>query len=347
MAFSCTYDLVNPPDNIPLYRCQRIPLPEKPLSIDDPLVRNKNAPPLEDGALPTASSLESLLDCFQRAYDSIEFARVYSDRAVESDVVKKSKPKQSASSSDPAAEDPAASMYKNMDSKASKRDFLLRKQKQARVLLWCKNGLDRSCAIAAAYLIRKYGMTLKRAQERIGAKRLGAVINSTYLKALEVWEGKHVLGELLCEDCIAGGKQPETIHDNPQYEAIIQQTASFIAASRPEFSFGNIKTVLLCNPGQVHPSRISNTVVQHKMQPLIIDLCLGGVNLRDNGTQILVDALLSANAVPHLNRIDLRNNNISSVGCRQLASMITGRKSGDYIITRNSVLISLDLSNNR
>ena len=358
MAVSCTYDLPNPPDNIPVYRCQQVPLPEKPLSIDDPLVRNKAAPPLEDGALPTASSLESLLGCFDQAYDYIEYARVYSDRAAESDdIAKKSKSKQSATSGSTSdsfpAEDAGASssssMYKNMDSKASKRDFLFRKQKRPRVLLWCKNGMDRSCAIAAAYLIRKYGITLKRAQERISAKRLGSVIHSTFLKALEVWAEKHALGELLCEDCIAEGKQPETIFDNPQYEAIIQQTASYIATSHPEFVLnGNIKSILVCNPGQVHPSRISDiTPARQRIKPLIIDLILGGVNLRDQGLGVLANALLSANAVACLNRIDLRNNHISGEGCAVLAAMVTSRKPGDAKIIKNNALISVDLSNNR
>ena len=202
MSLCCCFDLNNPPNIPPKFRGHKTPLAETPIPSDDPRTNMFHAEPLLDGAPTMSCSLDSILECFEKAYDYIEMERLWRERAEESDVVEKKKPK--GGPTDDYGR-PVKSKYELMDAMAAKRDFLFIKQMPCRVMVWCKNGVDRSCAIVIAYLIRKFGVTLPYAENIVHSKKKGVFIDPVYMKALEEWSKKHSLGELLCDDCIAAG----------------------------------------------------------------------------------------------------------------------------------------------
>ena len=347
MSITCTYDISNPPDKPPKFRGNSAPLPETPLPAGDPAVDNNKAPPLPDGAPTTACSIASVMNTFDRAYDFIELERIYNERAMESDVIEKTTKR---GATDEFGR-PVKSKYDLMDANASKREFLFLKQRPTRVLLWCKTGTDRSCAIAAAYLIRKFGVTLKYAMTLLNSKRKGVVIQPLFMSALEQYEKKHVLGELLCVDCIAGGLSPETNFQNPLFESILGQMGAALMTDSSAANDGgaesawkkNMRSYLTYNSDLVHPSRFTDNTPAHvRSQPLLLDLSIGGVNLRDAGLKLLVDAMISAGGAQYLRKIDLKNNGITCVGCDHLDTLITGGGRN-----KNDNLCFLDLSHNR
>lgn len=301
-----------------------------------------HAEPLSDGAPTVSCSLESILDTFEKAYDFIEHERLWRERAEESDIVEKKKLK--GGSTDEFGR-PVKSKYDLMDGMAAKRDFLFIKEMPCRVLVWCKNGVDRSCAVAVSYLIRKFGVTVQYAENLINTKRKGVSINPIYREALEAWSKKHTLGELLCDDCISGGLEPMSKYNVPTFEAIANSCTEYLRTNGANTVLGDVRNYLFVNQQLKHPTRYPGASTFY-FQNVIIDLLIGGSNLQDSGLKLLIDALSTSNAAQYLERIDLRNNGIECSGCGYLVNYLLSDKSSGKAAV-NSVLRSLDLSHNR
>lgn len=342
MSLCCGFDLNNPPNVLPKFRGHKTPLAEAPIPSDDPRTSMFHAEPLLDGAPTMSCSLDAILDCYEKAYDYIEMERLWHERAKESDVVEKKKPK--GGPTDDYGR-PVKSKYDLMDAMAAKRDFLFIKQMPCRVMVWCKNGVDRSCAVVIAYLIRKFGVTLPYAENIVNAKKKGVSINAVYMKALEEWSKKHSLGELLCDDCVAGGLQPESKYNVPTFEEIVAKTTEHLRAAGMSGELADVRKYMFVNRLLKHPSRFPGAS-SYYYQNVHIDLVIGGVNLQDHGLKTLLDGLSTSDAVLYLERIDLRNNGITCTGCGHLVDyLLTDKKSNR--LSKNDVLLSLDLSHNR
>ena len=72
-----------------------------------------------------------------------------------------------------------------------------------RILLWSRLGIDRPCTVAAAYIIKHYGVTVDHAVHIIKANRTNAAISAPYMEILKKWSARYTLGLLICIDCQA------------------------------------------------------------------------------------------------------------------------------------------------
>jgi hypothetical protein len=84
----------------------------------------------------------------------------------------------------------------------------------ARVLIWSRLGNDRPCALAAAYLIKCWGMSLDKALSSMQIVRGGLQISDPYLQALRSWEASYAIGifVLLYMLCIPSHEYFSRIH---------------------------------------------------------------------------------------------------------------------------------------
>jgi Leucine-rich repeat (LRR) protein len=78
----------------------------------------------------------------------------------------------------------------------------LEKRDPSRVLLWSKRGDNRACMVAAAYLIKRFGMNVHNALQIVAKNIPEMRITPGHMWALECFSQRHTLGLLLCEDCI-------------------------------------------------------------------------------------------------------------------------------------------------
>jgi len=78
----------------------------------------------------------------------------------------------------------------------------LEKKNPTRTLLWSKRGDNRSCAVAAAYFIKRFGVTWKKALQMVIGSVPEMCISPAYMWALIQYSKINTLGLLLCDDCI-------------------------------------------------------------------------------------------------------------------------------------------------
>lgn len=71
-----------------------------------------------------------------------------------------------------------------------------------RLLLWSRLGIDRPCAVAAAYLVKRWGLGLDTALQHIRVTRTGMNISKPYMDALLSWEKLYAMGDSYCCDCL-------------------------------------------------------------------------------------------------------------------------------------------------
>jgi len=99
--------------------------------------------------------------------------------------------------------------------------------------LWFRKGYDRTAFIAAAYMIKQYGVTVAKALDVIETARPGVSISKSYMTALEEWSRRNTLGELLCVDCIANASKSGSSSESITAEA---KSKRDVDASRPHYS---------------------------------------------------------------------------------------------------------------
>ena len=85
----------------------------------------------------------------------------------------------------------------------------LEKRNPSRVLLWSKRGDNRACTVAAAYLIKRFGMTVSGALEVVGKNIPNMSVTRGNMWALEELSKRHSLGLLLCDDCVVNAVDDE------------------------------------------------------------------------------------------------------------------------------------------
>ena len=176
LVINCTIDIKGPTSQPPAFRVREAPmqeLPSKPF---------------------TETECEEMLNLFERIYDWIEAHRVTPELAAKSD--------------------PAPKTYRGPTDKfglpiktAADLRVLRRPQDgekplyEPRVLLWSHLGVDRSCTLAAAYIIKHYHITVDHAVHILRANRPSVAISAPHMHILEVWAKRYTLGLLICIDC--------------------------------------------------------------------------------------------------------------------------------------------------
>jgi hypothetical protein len=133
------------------------------------------------------------LELLEKVYDYIEHERLYSERNHSSDL---------------------AAVARGRGNKTDQYGLPLRDDKPfrrpdpemgaffaPRVLIYSKQGSNRSCFLVAAYLIKRYGMTVNSALTFIKGLRGIMEIEQGFISLLHIWAKKYALGFLICVDC--------------------------------------------------------------------------------------------------------------------------------------------------
>jgi hypothetical protein len=172
-------------------------------------------------------SKEEILKTFSAVYDYIDWERLHSERAKESDIIHMKNKAVTGRYTGPVDKKgrtkipmvPVRTVSTALtgnrfvdDENQRQRDMVEVKLEPsmkgngpippARVLIWSRLGHDRPCALAAAYLIKCWGINLDKALSSMQIVRGGLKISEPYLQALQSWEDLYAMGASYCEDCI-------------------------------------------------------------------------------------------------------------------------------------------------
>lgn len=238
LIVNCTSNLKTPDSKPPYYRCATIPLPEEKTNDE-----NKSKTPIsrapssslfsrtnsamfsrsntmeslhseEDMSISrmntvtieTKMELAEVLEWFEKCYDFIENLRLYPDKAREGD---------------PAPYDwtgpvdrygrPIRTKEEIAIATATRKLIDENEGRDKKVLLWSRLGFDRPCVLAAAYLVRRWGLTAESAVDYIKKGRKGMKISEFYMNALHEYSDMHAIGQLLCSDCLCHQTIPMSI----------------------------------------------------------------------------------------------------------------------------------------
>jgi len=184
LVINCTNNMGNPIEKLPYFRCRTIPLVDKPKGV------------------ATDEVMTKIIDQLEKCYDWIELERLNPEKALLSD------PLQMASRIVEKT-DKFGRPFKTTEDVAIK--IRIGKEKRTpRVLLWSRKGLDRPCFVAAAYMIRHYGMSVDRCMSLLEISRPGMLISRYYKNVLEAYGRKYTKGEMLCLDCLNLAKHNHT-----------------------------------------------------------------------------------------------------------------------------------------
>lgn len=184
LIINSTDNLVNPDPKPPFYRCRDAPLLEAP-------------PP--ELMLESEEEIQRLIALMDRVYDWIERHRLHPDLEIDSDPIPS---KEYRGPTD---------KYGRRIKTAADRQVFRRPDKEEheksvfppRVLIWSRLGNNRSCVLAASYLIRQYQMSLDLALKIIKRNRPELMIPESYHAVLQEWSRKYSVGKLLCKDCLS------------------------------------------------------------------------------------------------------------------------------------------------
>lgn len=178
LVFNCTKNMKSSQSQPPVFRCREAPMAEAPKQSF------------------TAEEMAEYLDLFERVYDQIELHRLTPELAAKSDP----RPKEYRGPTDKLG----------MPIKTAADLKVLRRPTEdetpiyaPRILLWSRLGTDRSCALAAAYIIKHYGVTVEHAVHIVRANRTSTAISAPYMEVLHAWSARYTLGLLICIDCQA------------------------------------------------------------------------------------------------------------------------------------------------
>jgi len=180
LIINSTNNLTNPDSKPPYYRCRDAPLLETPSLV------------LE------YEEILLVIELMDRVYDWIERHRLHPELEVDSDPT----PKEYRGPTD---------MYGRRVKTAADKQVFRRPAKEEheksvfppRVLIWSRLGNNRSCVLAASYLIRQYHMSVDLALKIIQSSRTEMMIPDSYVAVLQEWSRRYSLGKLLCKDCLS------------------------------------------------------------------------------------------------------------------------------------------------
>ena len=188
LIINSTDNLVNPDPKPPFYRCRDAPLLEAPPEL----------------MLESEEEVQRLIELMDRVYDWIERHRLHPDLEIDSDPI----PKEYRGPTD---------KYGRRIKTAADRQVFRRPDKEEheksvfppRVLIWSRLGNNRSCVLAASYLIRQYQMSLDLTLKIIKKNRPEMMIPESYYAVLQEWSRKYSVGKLLCQDCLSSSSSDD------------------------------------------------------------------------------------------------------------------------------------------
>jgi hypothetical protein len=140
-----------------------------------------------------------ILQCFENVYDWIEFERLSSERNHLIDRPMKTRELNPITETNQyglplkGADDKP---FRKMDPDEQGAPFF-----PPRILLWSKQGTNRSVVLAISYLIKQYGMPLRFVVKFLTSLKPQIDIDDSYMVILKEWSQKYSLGYVICYDC--------------------------------------------------------------------------------------------------------------------------------------------------
>lgn len=188
LIINCTLNLVNPKPSPAQFKCRDAGIPEKPKKLLSAAEKSEIFASLEKSA--AWIELERLNPEKNKRID-VEPTEigVYNPAKRENRKLKALKQRRGMSS--PVDNEKGGKTEETSISKSTPR-----------VLLWSRLGSDRACLVAAAYLIKSYGMSVDKALEIISRQRPKMDISPQYLNLLDDWASTYGVGMMVCEDCV-------------------------------------------------------------------------------------------------------------------------------------------------
>jgi hypothetical protein len=339
LIINCTKNMKNPQPQPPQYRCKYCPLDESP---------SENF---------TEDDFEIIESHLEKCYDWIEIERLNPDKVAQSDP----KVGEYRGPTDKMGK-PLKSNRDKLQSEARQHLNELTIAEKSRVLIWSKNGIDRACFVAAAFLIKNFGITVEKALTIIKSNRPEMKLSSLYRSFLDKWEQKYVLGTLLCQDCVEDKRnqyykelekkaiKEENIDDS--YELCVKNLHEHIPKLLQDQTISskieNARDFLFRIPRGFDSSIWSG----------LLDLELPDRRLTDKTLGFLFQLLSGGDCMLNLRNINLRNNQFGKLAAKSLLLALFPKANadpddGDYLVDKprnpeaaEPALMCLDLSYN-
>lgn len=311
LIINCTKNMKNPAPQPPHFRCKYCPLPEAPTNsfVDD--------------------EVNDIIALLEVCYDWIELERTAPDVVAKGDPLPK------------PWRGPTDSMGQPIKGAAEKLAFKHKleegqKSPSPRVLIWSKFGTDRSSFVAAAYMIKNFGISVSKAMNIVKATRPETRMSHAFLQVLQKWEGKYLLGLYLCVDC-AEEKKLKLQEQQQQQEArettkkqqpdFLEQCAEYFRAHLlPCASFGEDDDEEAGEAGQIggfgDPSEYVVRLAINKFPSSpwsgLVDIELPDRRLSDRTLAVFFQAAAECRILPHIRMLNLRNNIFGVLASRAL-----------------------------
>lgn len=295
LLINCTHDLNSPESQPPYFRCR------------DAVMESPNV--IESGLNPDKKL--SILSEWEKIYDWIELERVFTAKNLQSDL-------------------PPEPYHGPTDKfgRPLKVDKPFRRPDPEdghffppRVLIWSRNGTNRSCAITAAYLIKYYGITIEKALKIILVNRPEMKISPGYLELLKDWSARYTLGLLLCIDCKQMAIEEELktaqIASTKVKDAPYNELIQVLKDKLPNQLVEKLDKQKVLDP-HLMLVKIPTSFSRHSMWSGLVDLNLSDRRLADQTIALVFTLLVEVNkkALRQIRHLSLRNNLISSIAMR-------------------------------
>lgn len=292
LLINCTDNFKNPTPQAPYFRCKDLPMPEKPST--------------------TFSDIEirKLLDGIEKVYDAIENERLAPEKGRLSDAT----PKYHR-----GATDDFGFPVKSASDKPFRRPDVDATTPYAppRILLWSRLGTNRSVAVAAAYLIKQYGITLSRAVKILKKTRPVVNISPMYMSVLEIWSQRYSLGMLLCVDCMQLPLDEKKDDVEGGEKTLFEITKDSLRKHTPRV-VKNAQEGTMLRDVDRYLIGLRVNYFQDSAWSKLMDLNLSDRRLSDATLASLCQLLGASGAIYHLRCINFSNNDIHFLTLKEL-----------------------------
>ena len=357
LAINCSEEVKRIESKPPLYRCRNLPLLEQKKLYERKSNNNNNNN--NNNVI-----IEELLRDFDVSYDWIELEKSSYDRLEKADPIIIDKHHQPFHGD---TRTPSTNINNHGNNNNSNHNNVnlpkgSNKWPQGRVLLYSRLGFDRPCMIAAAYIIRRWGMSTRNAISIITKARAGTNICPLHLAALELWSQKYTLGALLCTSCTSELRSEDSKNRHHHYnnhhwlEHKVKISSMLLDSIKSRLSSSTVRRMSslgadislylqIAHKCESIPAHMSNMTENNISRDLlhIYDLNLSGSDLQDVTVVEIFRALAVTGTVSRLRQVRLANNKISCGGISTVMETLLscGASGGD------SELTLLDLAHNR
>ncbi|RYH12709.1 DUF4339 domain-containing protein [archaeon] len=307
LIVNCTKNMKNPQSQPPHFRCKFCPLAE------DPTEEFNNF------------ELNEIMGMLEKVYDWVEMERVAPENVAKGDAKK------------PPYHGPTDHFDRPIRTARDKTAFRHQleegqKQLEPRVLIWSKYGRERACVVAAAYLMKSYGISAERAIRIIKTNRSETNINSCYMTALLQWQAKYIMGILLCVDCTEEKKKQLEDEKNcppqPVEQDFYDQCVFLLKNHLPKL-IGDKTELALVNNVEEYLVKLRVSEFATSAWSGLVDLDLSDRRLSDRTLAFLFQLLAGTDCLSCIRSIKLRNNYFSVLAARALLVAFYPKSSAD------------------